>query len=78
MILGSTLHDGKRTTLRHSEGQTLVSPGYVVLWAGRVGVGGKDQRLLGSAAAGLNLRVGIWQVYLQGVLDPPAGWWVSG
>lgn len=32
---------------------------------------GKDQRLLGSAAAGLNLIIGIWQVYLQGVLDSP-------
>lgn len=79
MFLGFTLHDGNLTALRHGEGQTLVSPGYVVPAAGWHGGGwggdkkhmGKDQRLLGSAAAGLKLVRGIWQVYLQGVLDSP-------
>lgn len=53
-----------------------MSPGYVVPAAGWHSGGGgddkhmgKDQRLLGSAAAGLNLIIGFWQVYLQGVLD---------
>lgn len=32
---------------------------------------GKDQRLLGGAAAGPNLEVGIWQVNRQDALDSP-------
>lgn len=78
MTLGFTLHDGTLTALRHGEARHWC---HRDMWclpqAGMVGVGGndkhmgKDQRLLGSAAAGLNLVIGIWQVYLQGVLDSP-------
>lgn len=79
MLPGFTLHDGILTALRHGEGQTLVSRGYVVPasrwhsggWGGNDKHMGKDQRLLRGSTAGLNLVIGIWQVYLQGVLDSP-------
>lgn len=70
ITLGSILHDGGLR--RGGESWTFVS---LNVWCcGLVGWGrgdkhtGEDQRLLGGAAAGLNLEVGI---YLQGVLDSP-------